>query len=326
MKQFANLDRTDLMLYSVYGPTFTCTATRVPLNVTCEPIAADHPLANYSVYVIDDRLRPVPVGMQEEIYIGGLDVGLGYLNQPGLTSVRFISNVLNKSKDNAQSWKMMHRTDDLGRWLKSGQLLIEGQTDKQIKLRGLRVDFAEVEHIILDVADDKLSQAVVSIRRSLLNNSEFLVAHIVFAEADSNKQHLGVIQSRLSKILPRYMCPAAFVSFDKMPMTNSGKLDRKVIAELLLPSGGNRLEDGEEQSVTLTNTETRLKKFWEKTLVLRRRFTVQTNFFHVGGFFLLLLNLKACTKESFNLDMPLIHMFESSTLGAMARQIDNAFM
>ena len=326
--QFASLGRTDLTVYNVYGPTetsFTCTATHVPLKTSCGPIAAGRPLPNYSVYVVDDQLRPVPVGMQGEIYIGGPGVGLGYLNQPELTSAKFVPNVLDKAKDDAWSSKTMHRTGDLGRWLEDGQVLVEGRIDTQVKLRGLRIDLAEVEHAILDVADGELCEAVVSVRRSSFDVLEFLVAHIVFAQADGHTQHLGTIQSRLSKRLPKYMCPAAFVSIDKMPMTTSGKLDRRLIAELHLPLDGNRLDDSEqkEQDVTLTDTEARLRRIWEEVLGRRRRITVQTDFFHVGGSSLLLLSLKARIREIFNCDMSLVHMFESSTLGAMAHQIDH---
>jgi len=328
VEQFASLGRTDLTVYNAYGPTetsLTCTATQVSLNTSRGPIAAGRPLPNYSVYVVDDQLRPVPVGMQGEIYIGGPGVGLGYLNQPELTSARFVPNVLDKAKDDPRGWKTLHRTGDLGRWLEDGQLLVEGRIDTQVKLRGLRIDLAEVEHTILDVADGELSEAVVSVRRLSLDEPEFLVAHIVFAQADNKSQHLGVIQSRLSKRLPKYMCPAAFVSLDKMPTKTSGKLDRRLIAELRLPSDGNRLGDGEEKElvVTLTDTETRLKKIWEEILGLRHKITVQTDFFHVGGSSLLLLSLQARIRETFNCDMPLVPMFESSTLGAMAHQIDH---
>lgn len=328
MKQFASLGRTDLTVYNAYGPTetsFTCTATQVSLNTSCGPIAAGRPLPNYSVYVVDDQLRPVPVGMQGEIYIGGPGVGLGYFNQPELTSARFVPNVFNKPNHDSWSWKTMHRTGDLGRWLEDGQLLVEGRIDTQVKLRGLRIDLAEVEHAILDVAEGELYEAAVSVRRSSLDEPEFLVAHIVYAQADNNRQDLSVIQFRLSRRLPKYMCPAAFVSLNKLPTTTSGKLDRKLIAELSLPSDENRLGDDEEkeQVVTLTDTETRLKKIWEEILGLRRRITVQTDFFHVGGSSLLLLSLKAHIRETFNCDMSLVGMFESSTLGAMARQIDH---
>ena len=328
-QQFASLDRTDLTVYNAYGPTetsFICTATPVSLNTSsCGPIAAGHPLPNYSVYVVDGRLRPLPVGIQGEIYIGGPGVGLGYLNQPELTSARFVPNVLDKPKDDAWSWKTMHRSGDLGRWREDGQLLVEGRIDTQVKLHGLRIDLAEVEHAILDVADGELCEAVVSVRRSSLDEPEFLIAHVVFAQADNNTQHLGAIQSRLSERLPKYMCPAMFVSLDKMPMTTSGKLDRRLAAELPLPSDGNRLGDGEEkeQVVTLTDTETRLKRIWEESLGLQRRITVQTDFFHVGGSSLLLLNLQVRIRETFNCDMPLVRMFESSTLGAMAHQVDH---
>lgn len=329
--QFASLNRGDLMLHNAYGPTetsFICTAIQVPMKKCCGLVATGHPLPNYSVYVVDDRLRPLPVGVQGEVYIGGPGVGMGYLNQPELTSGRFVPNNFDKPKDHTGNWKIMHRSGDLGRWLEDGQLLVDGRIDTQIKLRGLRIDLAEIEQVILEVADGKLREVAVSVRRSPSNNFEFLVAHVVFANADGDEQHTSVIQSKLSETLPKYMCPAAFLSLDEMPMTSSGKLNRRLIAELPLPSNGNRLLGDDDKTmgrvVVLTDTETRLKKIWEEIVGLRRRITVKTDFFHVGGSSLLLLSLKASIREAFNLDMPLIHMFESSTLGAMARHIDDA--
>ncbi|KAK0506976.1 hypothetical protein JMJ35_010676 [Cladonia borealis] len=208
--QFASLGRTDLTLYNVYGPTetsFTCTATQVCLSTSSGDIAAVRPLPDYSV---------------------------------------FIPNVLDKPKDDVWDWKTMHRSGDLERWLDDGQLLVEGRIDTQVKLRGLRIDLAEIEHAILEVAHGELCEAVVSVRKSSLDQPEFIVAHIVWAQTDNNRRDLGVIQSRLSKRLPKYMCPAAFVSLNKMPTTTSGKLDRRLIADLPLPSVANRLGDGEE--------------------------------------------------------------------------------
>ena len=328
--QFASLDRTDLKVYNVYGPTetsFTCTAKQVKLNPSCGVIAAGRPLPNYSVYVVDDQLRPLPIGILGEIYIGGPGVGLGYLNQPELTSARFVPNVIDKPKGGVSNWNKMHRSGDLGRWLHDGQLLVEGRIDTQVKLRGLRIDLAEIELAILDVAHGKLCDAVVSVRRSPPHQHEFLVAHIVHAQTDNDGRDLGFIQSRLSRRLPKYMCPAAFVFLSKMPTTTSGKLDRRLIAELPLSSDGHQLEVSQrkEQVVSMTDTETRLNKIWGEILGLQHRITAQTDFFHVGGSSLLLLSLQAHIKEAFNCEMPLVRMFESSTLSAMAQQIDQGF-
>ena len=322
---FASLGRTDLTVYNVYGATetsFPCTATQVRLNTSCGPIAAGRPLPNYSVYVVDDQLRPIPVGMMGEIYIGGPGVGLGYFNRPELASARFVPNAMDKPKDDVSNWKNMHRSGDLGRRLDDGQLLVEERIDTQVKLRGLRIDLAEVEHAILDVAHGEICEAVVSVRRLSLHQHEFLVAHIVHAQTDNKGRDL--IQSRLSKRLPKSMCPAAFVFLSKMPTTTSGKLDRRLIAELPLSSNGHRVEvsDRKEQVVSMTDTETRLNKIWEEILGVRHKITAHTDFFYVGGLSLLLLSLQAHIKKTFNCMMPLVRMFESSTLSAMAQQID----
>ena len=328
VESLASLGMTDLTVYNLYGPSeasLTCTATEVPLDTSCRVISAGRPLPNYSVYIVDYQLRPVPIGMQGEIYIGGPGVGLGYLNRPELTLEKFVPNVFDQPKDGDSHCQTMHRTGDLGRWLEDGRLLVEGRIDTQIKLRGLRIDLAEVEYAILDVADGAVYEAVVSVRRLSIHEPEFLMAHVVFARATDRHHHLDVIRSKLSKRLPLYMCPAAFQTLDQMPTTISGKLDRRLVSEFPLPLDEIQLADNEEeQAVLLTHTEQRLLKIWKEILGLKRRITRQADFFHVGGSSTLLLSLRACIRESFDHDMPLVRMFEISTLGAMAHQIDQS--
>lgn len=325
VERFVSLERTDLTIYNLYGPTetsFTCTACQ--LNLSRGPVTAGRPLPNYSAYVVDEQRRPVPIGVQGEICIGGPGVGLGYVNQPELTSARFVPNLLDKVENTSETRKIMHRTGDLGRWHENGQLLVEGRIDTQVKLRGLRIDLAEVEHAILETAGGELYEAVVSVKRSSADGIEILVAHVVFTSAGNKEQLLDNVRGILGKRLPRYMCPAAFVPLDKLPRTASGKLDRKVISEMPLLSDGQRSLDAteKEQAVSLTATELRLKKIWKEILGLHRRITSQIDFFHVGGSSLLLLSLKARIREAFGCDISLVHMFESSTLGAMAHLID----
>ncbi|RYP08472.1 hypothetical protein DL764_001898 [Monosporascus ibericus] len=326
VEQIRSSGATELALYNLYGPTeasLACTGMQVPLEASCGPIAAGRPLPNYSVYVVDEQLRLMPPGVQGEIYIGGAGVGLGYLNNQELTTTKFVPDVFASSEDEASGWKTLHRTGDLGRWREDGSLLIEGRIDTQVKLRGLRIDLSEIEQAIIDAAQGSVREAVVSVRRLSPSEPECLVTHAVFNNA-ADISDAKVIYTRLTEKLPWYMCPVTILSLERVPTTSSGKLDRRAVAALPLPPEISSLEGIMKESprIALTDTEARLRKIWEQILSSRFNISAWTDFFHVGGTSLILLELQASIRTVFNIDMPLIRMFESSTLRAMAHWID----
>ncbi|KAI9641360.1 hypothetical protein NHQ30_010162 [Ciborinia camelliae] len=275
VKQIKSLDKADLKFWNLYGPTeasLARTVSQIPLTSKFGTIAAGRPLPKYSVYVLDDRLRPVSIGMQGEIYIGGASVGLGYINKPELTATRFVANVFATPEDKINGWMTMHRPGDFGRWQENGELIIEGRIDSQIKLRGLRINFGEIEHNLLEASDGVPKEAVVSLRTSSPGKPDFLIAHVAFAETKNTKQHrLNAIKSELGKTLPQYMLS----------------------------------EHEEEYVVALTDTETLPKQVWQQVLGSQVKVTAKSDFFH-----------------NFDTDMPLISMFDSSTLNTMAQQIE----
>lgn len=330
VKQLDSVNSANLRLYNLYGPTetsITCTQVNVPLldaGGRKAPITAGYPLPNYVVHVLDQQLRPVPPGVQGEIYIGGAGVGSGYLGNPELTAKRFIQNPLATAEHQAKGWSIMHHTGDLGRWQDDGALLVEGRTDTQVKLRGLRVDLEEIEHVMLSSSEGMLLEVAVSVHQVLSAKNEILVAHGVFARPDLVEQTSSLLLPRLRAILPQYMCPAAIVALEKMPTTTSGKLDRRILRDLPLPGDVSDGADGEARhDAALTDTEGRLKRIWEDLLGSSRGIHVDTDFFHVGGSSLLLLDLRRHVIDTFNVELFLVRMFESTTLRAMAQQIDN---
>lgn len=230
----------------------------------------------------------------------------------------------------------MHRTKDIGRWRIDGSLLIEGRIsgDTQIKLRGIRMDLREIEKSIIDTADGMLSEAVVSVH-STNESSDFLVARVLFTEHDFNEkeraQCLKKLKSQLQ--LPQNMRPAIILAVEKFPMTNSSKIDRKAIASWpILEEGRHNTtlcgEINEDINIILTDKETQLKAIWSGILPTAtfsmRDLTSHTDFFHVGGTSMLLLELQAQIRTTFSVEIPLVHMFESSTLDEMARLIENS--
>ncbi|OTA98397.1 hypothetical protein M426DRAFT_17460 [Hypoxylon sp. CI-4A] len=331
---FASLDKPGLRFFNSYGPTeISLVATAMELEIKTASrsvgtdIAAGYPLPNYSVYVLDRNLQPVPVGVQGEIYVGGAGVATGYIGNPSLTAEKFVIDPFASPEYISRGWTVMHRTGDVGRWKQDGTVVIEGRIsgDTQIKLRGQRIDLREVEHAIITASGGMLSEAVVSVRKERKQGQEVLVAHVKFSSKTQEKtpeEYLEALSRALH--LPRYMWPAAMVVVDHLPMTSSGKLDRRVIASLPLPQSSS-FEDNRE--FTLTNMEVRLTDIW-KTLVSNEiaslhRFTPETDFFHIGGTSLLLLDLQARIRSEFGVRLALVQLFESSDLGSMAQRIRN---
>ncbi|KAI9157871.1 Polyketide synthase-nonribosomal peptide synthetase ACE1 [Paramyrothecium foliicola] len=319
----ASLNIPSLEFFNTYGPSeATISATEMPVSLTHAntPVPAGQPLPNYSVFVLDPQQRPVPIGIQGEIYLGGVAISSGYINRPELTGHKFIPDPWMSPEFKAQGWRTLHRTGDLGRWQQDGTLLIEGRNDTQVKLRGLRIDLAEVEQMILSLSKDSINEAIVSIRHDLPDRTELMVAHIVLTIPSHRERVIADIRKNLSKKLPQYMCPGDFVCVDRLPTTISGKIDRRKIATLPLPA---MLEQGQQSAHGLTDTEARLRDVWSQVIPLPQAVTSTTDFFHIGGSSVLLLLLRTRIKESFNIDIPVVQMFEISTLALMARHIDS---
>ncbi|XXG99680.1 hypothetical protein Hte_006021 [Hypoxylon texense] len=335
--QFSALRTGSPRLYNLYGPTetsLTATAMEVPYatGTSSEPsevIAAGVPLPNYSVYVVDRQLRLLPPGVQGEIYIGGAGVGLGYLEKPDETAHHFVA-------DPFSGTGLMHRTGDLGRWRADGALVVEGRISEstQVKLRGLRIDLREVESAIMKAAEGRLQQALVSVRRATTKtpeNTDYVVAHVVLKQATLDKEDPNAsfryIQSRLQKQVPLYMLPTTMVHVPKLPTTISGKLDRRAASSLPLGSSV-QLKTTDNDKVDLNPMMQRLSSIWREilpcnTLELDGRILPDTDFFHIGGNSLLILRLRAKIEAEIGARVSFERLFESSTLGAMARDVED---
>lgn len=345
LKAFASLEKHDLRFHHMYGTTestFCAAVTELDyateaagndsLNGAQPSYPAGVALPNYNLYILDEQRQPVPIGMQGELYIGGAGVSLGYLNNAALTAETFVSDPFAGPDDLARGWNMMQRTGDLGRWshTEPGSLLIEGRIsdDTMVKLRGLRVDLQEVEYAILRAGSGMLSEAVVSVRRSSFESPEFLIAHVVLEQGAVQASRFQgddfSRQIRAQLKLPLYMRPAFIIPLEKLPMTPSGKLDRKAVSVFPLPEREPVAKD-----IVWTATEKRLKTIWEEVLsnelVSTQGIAPDTDFFHIGGSSLLLLELRDKIRSEFGVDLTLLHLFESSVLYSMAQRIQGNF-
>ena len=174
------------------------------------------PIANTQVYILDKYEKIVPIGVTGELCIAGDGVGAGYLNRPELTAEKFIDNPFGDGK--------LYKTGDLAYWREDGNIVYVGRNDFQVKIRGLRIELGEIENAICSVKG--ISQAVVVVRKDG-NGRQLICAFYTGVKTDAKK-----IRSYISQKLPKYMMPHIFTYLDEMPMTSSGKIDRKALPKV----------------------------------------------------------------------------------------------
>lgn len=316
-----------LKLYNSYGPgeTITCTKTEIPYEgaltqATAPEIPVGFPLPNYSVYIVDRNLDPVPIGVTGEIVIGGPSVAKGYLNNEKLSSSKFLPNYFAPEEFASKDGRMVYRTGDLGRLREDGAVIFQGRIsgDTQIKLRGIRIELEDIESSIIEAASGVIHRAVVSVR------NEVLVGHVEFSpdvDTENIGQFLRNLRYKLS--LPLYMIPNVLIPMEHIPINAHGKTDRRAVAEIPLPTASE-----DRSTLTLTDTEKSLKDLWgeivPKDVLKLMTIDDMTSFFEVGGNSLLLVKLQIMIRTKFAAALSLVELFENNTLGAMAAKISSA--
>ena len=317
VQDIKGLNLAGLHFFNNYGPaeiTVASTKMEIAYNkmIPGELAPAGFMLPNYSVYILDKDLNPLPVGFPGEIVIGGAGVSSGYLNNEALTKEKFIPDVFESSDFKINGWRTMYRTGDRGRLRADGALICEGRIDgdTQVKLRGFRIELGDVESCVLQAANGALTDAVVSLRDH--DDVHFLVAHVVFAQrfpAEDRDSFLKRLPSLLA--LPQYMCPAKIIALDRLPLTNHLKVDRQTIKALPLSAESNAT------NIDLTKAESELQYIWQKIIPNAPVITAETDFFLIGGNSLLLVKLQALIREAFDVIVPLVDLMSNSTLRQM---------
>ncbi|MFI9382032.1 amino acid adenylation domain-containing protein [Kutzneria sp. NPDC052558] len=288
---------------NVYGPTET-TIWSTAADLTADRPGSPQigrPLANTQVYVLDAALRPVPTGVNGELYIAGDGLARGYLNRPSLTASRFVANPFDGSR--------MYRTGDVVRWGSDGELEYVGRTDHQVKIRGFRIELGEIEAALL--ARPSVAQAAVVVREDRPGDKR-LVAYLVTSELEDLRAELG-------RVLPDYMVPSAFVHLDALPLTANGKLDRKALP---VPDFEPVAADDRPR----TPQESVLCGLFAEVLG-RPDVGVRDSFFQLGGHSLLATRLISRIRATLNVELPIRVLFEapsvSALVGRLGQQVDN---
>ena len=298
-----------------YGPTegttFTCCHLLPDHAEAGASVPIGRPIANTEVYLLDARLRPVPVGVAGELYLSGAGLARGYLNRPELTAEKFLPHPFS-----ATPGARMYRTGDLARYLPDGNIEYLGRIDQQVKLRGFRIELGEIEAALS--ALPAVREAVVLAREDAAGDKR-LVAYLVAqhgAAAESALQ-AGALRTALLHTLPDYMVPAHFVLLEQLPLSPTGKLDRQA-----LPAPDMTRDEG-GYVAPRTATETVLADIWSQVLK-RERVGVHDNFFELGGNSLLAVQAITRLPAEFQMGMSMRNLFEITTIAALASKIDAA--
>jgi natural product biosynthesis luciferase-like monooxygenase protein len=295
-------------LRNMYGPTETTVWSMTqPVVAGSDPVPIGRPIANTRIYILDAFGQPVPVGVTGELFIGGAGVARGYLGRPELTAERFIEKSL---LGEAQS--RLYRTGDLARFLPDGTVEFLGRADRQIKLRGYRIELDEIENLLSE--HPAVSQAAVVIDGA--QNGDARLSAYVVADAGRAKLDVAEMRRHLSRHLPDYMVPADFIVLEQLPLTPNGKVDRKA-----LPKVNGSTAGPTEFIAPDTPTEKALADLWQKVLRLDR-VSMKDNFFASGGHSLLAMQLAGHVRDRFGIDLPLRNLFERPTVGKLAEAID----
>ncbi|MFJ7906031.1 amino acid adenylation domain-containing protein [Kitasatospora sp. NPDC096204] len=294
-----------LRLVNVYGPTETTTfATHFPMTSAAEVPAVvpiGRPLPNNRLYVLDAGLRPVPVGVAGELYIGGNGLARGYVRRPGLTSERFVACPF------GEPGGRMYRTGDVVRWTPSGELEFVGRADDQVKLRGFRIELGEVEAAF--TAHPAVGQVCVAVRQDQPGDKR-LVAYV------TGEVRAEELRDFVTDRLPGYMLPAAIVVLDELPVNPNGKVDRKA-----LPAPDYNGADGGREPRNAT--ERALCELFAEVLGLAR-ISIDDNFFERGGHSLLATKLVSRVRAGLGAELPIRALFDNPTVALLAAALPDS--
>ena len=294
-------------LFNEYGPTETVVGCCVHEVQAADPrsgsVSIGRPIANTQLYVLDENMRPVAPGVIGELFIGGVGVGLGYLNRAELTAERFLPD-----RFSGVSGARLYRSGDLARFRSDGTLEYLGRADDQVKIRGYRIELGEIEATL--AAEPNVQACAVLAREDEPGNKQ-LVGYVVSRRgevADTEE-----LQAFLETRLPDYMVPAQFVFLDALPLTPNGKVDRRA-----LPAPKARAGEGGPPQ---TETAKSVAAIWSELLRVDD-IGVQDDFFDLGGQSMTAVGLVARLRATFDVNLELATLFERPTIAGLSEAID----
>jgi amino acid adenylation domain-containing protein len=302
--------RTGAKLYNVYGPTETIIDSTFWPCEECSPhctVPIGRPIPNAQVYILDDLLRLLPIGVAGNLYIGGVGLARGYVRRPDLTAEKFIPDPFS-----GEPGARLYKTGDLARYRPDRNIEFLGRSDHQVKIRGFRIELGEIEGTL--GRHPAVLQAIVQ-AQEVEPGEKRLVAYVV-AERES-RPTASELRGFLKDKLPEHMVPAVFVLLDVFPLTANGKVNRHA-----LPAPDDRRPELDQVFVACrTPTEELLATIWSQVLGVER-VGIYDNFFQLGGHSLLATQVVSRIREAFQVEMPLRRLFELPTVADLAESVD----
>jgi len=293
-------------VWNMYGPTETTIWSSTLKLENKETISIGQPIANTDLYILAKDLTILPIGVAGELHIGGAGLARGYLNNPTLTAQKFIPHPFKEGE-------RLYKTGDLARWLPDGNIAFLGRIDYQLKVRGYRIETGEIEEALL--AHTAIRNAVVMGYKQEGKATE-LVAYLI-AAPNATIPDIEALRSHLAKSLPVYMIPAYFVELDSLPLTASGKVNRKALPE---PQAA-QLASSTTYVAPRNQRETTLVGIW-KDILQRETIGVHDNFFDLGGHSLKAIQLVALMQQQLQVHINLSVIFKYPTIATMAQQLE----
>jgi len=259
------------------------------------------------VLIFDNDLNQMPIGMPGEIFVAGPTLARGYLKRPELTASRFLRQFLHNNEDKSTR---LYRTGDWGYLLSTGELEICGRCDSMVKIRGYSIEIQAVESALLSLP---LVNACTVLAHGDEGSEKYLVAYVVPNEQASKKEIRAALKARL----PFHMIPSYFVLLNSVPISTSGKLDKKVLPAF------NRDEetDTADEALPSTDTEKRIYEIWKRVLQLKN-LDIQENFFDLGGHSLLAARMLSEVRDEFSVDVPMTQLFRHNTVTDFSLLLD----
>jgi len=298
----------------LYGPTeatIICASYDVSREEAIDHQMIGRPLPNTTLRILDKAGKLVPIGVDGEICIGGAGLSRGYRQRADLTAESFVPDEYSTC-----AGARIYRTGDRGRYLPDGNIEFTGRMDEQVKVRGFRIELGEIESVLRE--HQSVKEAVV-IALEDKGNEKRLVAYVVTAQDAS--RNVSELRSHLKERLPEYMIPSAFVYLDALPLTSHGKIDRRA-----LPApDAERPALAEAFIAPRTPAEKSLASIWTKLLGINR-VGINDNYFELGGDSLLATQLVSQLRGVFEVELPLVNLFQYPTLAELAASIEEAII
>jgi acyl-coenzyme A synthetase/AMP-(fatty) acid ligase/aryl carrier-like protein len=294
-------------LHNLYGPTEAAVDVsfwECPRGGVSSVVPIGRPIGNIEMHVLDEAMDAVPLGVAGEIYLGGVGLGRGYLRRPGLSAERFVPHPRAK-----RSGDRLYRTGDSGRYLEDGTIEYLGRLDSQLKIKGVRIEPAEIEAVLQQ--HHGVRQAVVTTREDELGEKHLIAYLRIDAEAELDSEAL---REALKERLPRYMIPSYLMQVQEFPLTPSGKLNRQALPAVTL-----QVKEGAQKPVEPgPSLEAMLGQTWAEVLGLEQ-VGVDDNFFELGGNSLQMTQISSRLRERSAFEISFAQFFAQPTIAGLAR-------